>query len=46
MSHPASGIRNFEKMYTDMAEYLGINPASKKTIEFDDELTKSLLRRI
>ena len=33
--HPASGIRNFEKMYKDMAEYLGINPDSKKTIEFD-----------
>lgn len=33
--HPASGVRSFEEMYTDMAQFMGINPESNKTIEFD-----------
>ena len=34
--HPASGVRSFEEMYTDMAQFMGINPESNRTIEFVD----------
>ena len=33
--HPASGIRSFEKMYKEVAQFMGVNPESGKTIEFD-----------
>lgn len=33
--HPCDGVRFFEDMYEEFAEFMGIDPASKKTIEFD-----------
>jgi alpha-glucosidase (family GH31 glycosyl hydrolase) len=33
--HPADGFRYFEDQYAKVAKYLGIDPATKKTIEFD-----------
>lgn len=33
--HPASGIRSFEKMYKEVAQFMGVDPQSGKTIEFD-----------
>ncbi len=33
--HPAQGVRFFEDMYEEMAVRMGIDPASKKRIEFD-----------
>lgn len=33
--HPRDGVRYFEEQYSDMARACGIDPASKKTIEFD-----------
>ena len=33
--HPCDGIRFFEDMYEEFAEFMGIDPKSKKTIEFD-----------
>ncbi len=37
--HPHSGVRFFEKQYSDMATAMGIDPASEKVIEFDIENT-------
>ena len=33
--HPAQGVRPFEDMYADMAEAMGVDPKSNKTIKFD-----------
>ncbi|KAL5119130.1 hypothetical protein ACEQ8H_003054 [Pleosporales sp. CAS-2024a] len=33
--HPADGFRYFEDQYAKVAKYLGIDPATKQTIEFD-----------
>ncbi len=33
--HPASGVRWFEDMYAEMAEAMGVNPDTKKTVELD-----------
>ncbi len=33
--HPRDGVRYFEDMYPAMAEACGIDPATKKTVEFD-----------
>ncbi|MBQ7118110.1 MAG: DUF5110 domain-containing protein [Clostridia bacterium] len=33
--HPAQGIRFFEDMYEDVAKAMGVDPATKKRIEFD-----------
>ncbi len=33
--HPADGIRAFEDMYPEVARDMGVDPASKKSIEFD-----------
>lgn len=33
--HPADGVRFFEDMYEDVAKYVGIDPASKKKVDFD-----------
>lgn len=33
--HPADGIRPFEAQYERVAKYLGIDPASRQTIQFD-----------
>ena len=33
--HPADGIRADEDQYPEVAKYMGVDPASKKTIEFD-----------
>ncbi len=33
--HPAQGIRFFEDMYPQVAEAMGVDPATKKRIEFD-----------
>ena len=33
--HPAQGIRFFEDQYNEFAEYMGIDPRSKKTVKFD-----------
>lgn len=33
--HPALGFRCFEDCYADMAKAMGIDPAEKKTVEFD-----------
>ncbi|MBQ3135994.1 MAG: DUF5110 domain-containing protein [Clostridia bacterium] len=33
--HPAQGIRFFENMYGDVAKAMGVDPATKKRIEFD-----------
>ncbi len=33
--HPAQGVRFFEDMYKEMAEFMGIDPESKKRVEFD-----------
>ncbi len=33
--HPADGIRCFEDMYDDVAEAMGIDKSSEKTVEFD-----------
>ncbi len=33
--HPCDGVRFFEDMYKEFAEFMGIDPESKKTIEFD-----------
>lgn len=33
--HPADGVRFFEDMYEDVAKYMGIDPASKKKVDFD-----------
>lgn len=33
--HPCDGVRFFEDMYEDFARFMGIDPESKKTIEFD-----------
>lgn len=33
--HPADGIRVFEELYPLVAEAMGIDPASEKTVEFD-----------
>lgn len=34
-THPADGIRPFEEIYPKVAEAMGVDPASEKTIEFD-----------
>lgn len=33
--HPADGVRPFEDMYEEMAKEMGVDPATKQTIEFD-----------
>ena len=33
--HPADGVRAFEEIYPKLAESLGIDPTTEKTIEFD-----------
>ena len=33
--HPKDGVRFFEEQYADMARANGIDPATKKTVEFD-----------
>lgn len=33
--HPALGIRPYEDQYKDVAKYMGVDPATEKTIEFD-----------
>ena len=33
--HPAQGVRFFEDMYEEAAEFMGIDPATKKRVEFD-----------
>jgi alpha-glucosidase (family GH31 glycosyl hydrolase) len=33
--HPADGFRYFEDQYAKVAKYLGVDPATKQTIEFD-----------
>lgn len=33
--HPCDGVRFFEDMYEEFAGFMGIDPKSKKTIEFD-----------
>jgi len=33
--HPRDGVRYFEDMYPEMAEACGIDPKTKKTVEFD-----------
>ncbi|KAF2868497.1 glycosyl hydrolases family 31-domain-containing protein [Massariosphaeria phaeospora] len=33
--HPADGIRHHEKQYDEVAKYMGIDPKSKKPVEFD-----------
>ena len=33
--HPADGVRFFEDMYEEMAEFMGIDPATKRRVEFD-----------
>ena len=33
--HPCDGVRFFEDMYKEFAEFMGIDPESRKTIEFD-----------
>ena len=33
--HPADGVRAFEEIYPKMAEAMGIDPASERTVEFD-----------
>ena len=33
--HPAQGVRFFEDMYEEMAQKMGVDPQSKKRIEFD-----------
>ncbi len=33
--HPAQGVRFFEDMYEDFANAVGVDPSSKKRIEFD-----------
>lgn len=33
--HPRDGVRYFEDMYPEMATACGIDPATKKTVEFD-----------
>ncbi|MBR3816942.1 MAG: DUF5110 domain-containing protein [Clostridia bacterium] len=33
--HPAQGVRFFEDMYKETAEFMGIDPESKKRVEFD-----------
>ena len=33
--HPASGVRFFEDMYKEAAEFMGIDPATKRKVPFD-----------
>ncbi len=33
--HPRDGVRYFEEQYADMARACGIDPATKRTVEFD-----------
>lgn len=33
--HPADGVREYEDMYEDMAKAVGIDPKTKKAVEFD-----------
>ena len=33
--HPCDGVRFFEAMYDEFAQFMGIDPKSRKTIEFD-----------
>ena len=33
--HPCDGVRFFEDMYKEFAEFMGIDPETRKTIEFD-----------
>ena len=33
--HPCDGVRFFEDMYDEFAQFMGIDPKSRKTIEFD-----------
>ena len=33
--HPCDGVRFFEDMYEEFAEFMGIDPKTRKTIEFD-----------
>lgn len=33
--HPAQGVRFFEDMYEEMCEKMGVDPSTKKRIEFD-----------
>lgn len=33
--HPADGVRPHEKAYEEMANFLGIDPSTKKSVEFD-----------
>ncbi|KAF1948717.1 hypothetical protein CC80DRAFT_498013 [Byssothecium circinans] len=33
--HPAGGIRYWEEQYPEVARFVGIDPSTKKTIEFD-----------
>ena len=35
--HPASGVGSHEEAYPEMAQAMGINPASKRPVEFDIE---------
>ena len=41
--HPRDGVRYYEEQYPEMARACGIDPASKKTVEFD--LTDEKFRR-
>lgn len=33
--HPRDGVRYFEQQYPDMARACGVDPQTKRTIEFD-----------
>ncbi|KAF2756094.1 alpha-xylosidase [Pseudovirgaria hyperparasitica] len=33
--HPAEGVRWFEELYDKVARHMGVDPSTKKTIEFD-----------
>lgn len=33
--HPADGVREYEDMYEDMAKAVGVDPKTKKAVEFD-----------
>jgi len=33
--HPADGIRHHEKQYPEVARYMGIDPSTKRAVEFD-----------
>jgi alpha-glucosidase (family GH31 glycosyl hydrolase) len=45
--HPSSGIRYYEDMYVDMAEAMGVDPSTEKTVEFnisDEKFVKEYFR--